>query len=40
MTPKSDTNMLYVLACSTLGAIFSLAATWIYVAHSVQPMVA
>jgi hypothetical protein len=33
-------NTLYVLACSTLGAIFSLAATWIFVAHSMQPMVA
>jgi hypothetical protein len=40
MTPQSDSNTLYVLACSTLGAIFSLAATWIFVAHSVAPMVA
>jgi hypothetical protein len=40
MTTQSDSNTLYVLACSTLGAIFSLAATWIFVAHTVQPMVA
>jgi hypothetical protein len=40
MTPQLDSNTLYVLTCSTLGAIFSLAATWIFVALYVQPMVA
>ena len=40
MTTQSDSNTLYVLACSKLGVIFSLAATWIFVAHTVQPMVA
>jgi hypothetical protein len=40
MTTNSDRNTLYVLACSTFGAIFSLAATWIFVAHSAQPLVA
>jgi hypothetical protein len=40
MTTNSDRNTLYVLACSTFGAIFSLAATWMFVAHSVQPLVA
>jgi hypothetical protein len=40
MTTQTDSNTLYVLAGSTLGAILSLAATWILVANSVQPMVA
>jgi hypothetical protein len=40
MTPNSDRNTLYVLACSTFGAIFSLAATWTLIAHSAQPLVA
>ena len=40
MSTNSDRNTLYVLACSTFGAIFSLAATWMFVAHSVQPLVA
>ena len=40
MTTQTDSNTLYVLAASTLGAIFGLAATWVFVAHSVQSMVA
>jgi hypothetical protein len=40
MPPQSDSRSLYVLVASTLGAILSLAATWILIAHSVQPLVA
>ena len=40
MAPQSDTNTLYVLVSSLAGTVLSLAATWISVAHSVQPMVA
>jgi hypothetical protein len=40
MTTQTDSKTLYLLAGSTLGAIFGLATTWIFVAHSVQPMVA
>ena len=40
MAPQSDTNTLYVLVSSLAGTVLSLAATWVFVAHSVQPMVA
>jgi hypothetical protein len=40
MTPQSDTRTLYVLVSSLAGTVLSLAATWIFVAHSVQPLVA
>jgi hypothetical protein len=40
MATQSDTNTLYVLVSSLAGTVLSLAATWIFVAHSVQPMVA
>jgi len=32
---RSDNRSLYVLITGTLGAMFSLAATWIIVAHQV-----
>ena len=35
ISTKSDSGTLYVLITSTLGAMFSLAATWIIVAHEV-----
>jgi hypothetical protein len=35
MPTQSDSRSLYVLITSTLGAMFSLAATWIIVAHEV-----
>jgi hypothetical protein len=40
MAPQSDTRTLYVLVSSLAGTVLSLGATWIIVAHSVQPMVA
>jgi hypothetical protein len=40
MAPRSDNRSLYVLVASTLGAIFSLAAAWILVAHPITSMVA
>jgi len=40
MAPQSDTNTLYVLVSSLAGTVLSLAATWIFVAHSAQAMVA
>jgi hypothetical protein len=35
ISTQSDSRTLYVLITSTLGAMFSLAATWIIVAHEV-----
>lgn len=35
ISTQSDGRTLYVLVTSTLGAMFSLAATWIIVAHEV-----
>jgi hypothetical protein len=35
ISTQSDSGTLYVLITSTLGAMFSLAATWIIVAHEV-----
>ena len=35
ISAQSDSRTLYVLITSTLGAMFSLAATWIIVAHEV-----
>jgi len=35
ISTKSDSGTLYALISSTLGAMFSLAATWIIVAHEV-----
>src|SRR5262249_36343895 len=40
MAPQSEARTLYVLVSSLAGTVLSLAATWIFVAHSVQPMVA
>jgi hypothetical protein len=40
MAPQSDARTLYVLVSSLAGAVLSLAPTWIFVAHSVQPIVA
>jgi hypothetical protein len=40
MTTQSDNSTLYVLVSSLAGTVLSLAATWIVVAHSMQPMVA
>jgi len=40
MATQSDTNTLYVLVSSLAGTVLSLTATWIFVAHSVQPLVA
>jgi hypothetical protein len=40
MAPQSDTRTLYVLVSSLAGTVLSFAASWIFVAHSVQPMVA
>jgi len=40
MAPQSDARTLYVLVSSLASAVLSLAATWIFVAHSVQPIVA
>jgi hypothetical protein len=40
MAPQSEARTLYVLVCSLAGTVLSLAFTWIFVAHSVQPMVA
>jgi hypothetical protein len=40
MAPQSDTSTLYVLVSSLAGTVLGLLATWIFVAHSVQPMVA
>jgi hypothetical protein len=40
MAPQPDTRTLYVLVTSLAGAVLSLAVSWIFVAHSVQPMVA
>jgi len=40
MAPQSDARTLYVLVSSLAGTVLSLAATWIFVAHSLQPMVA
>jgi len=40
MAPQSDTSSLHVLICSLAGTVLSLAATWIVVAHSAQPMIA
>jgi hypothetical protein len=36
MAPQPDTHTLYVLVSSLAGTVLSLAATWIFVAHSVQ----
>ena len=38
-TPQ-DRKFPYVLVCSTLGTIVSLASVWIMIAHSFAPMVA
>jgi hypothetical protein len=35
ISTRSDNRSLYVLITSTLGAMFSMAATWIIVAHQV-----
>jgi hypothetical protein len=40
MAPQSDTRTLYVLVSSLAGTVLSLAATWIFFAHSAQAMVA
>jgi hypothetical protein len=40
MAPQSDSRTLYVLVSSLVGTVLSLAASWIFVAHSVQAMVA
>jgi hypothetical protein len=32
---QSDNRSVYVLVASTVGTVFSLAATWIVVAHEV-----
>jgi hypothetical protein len=38
MTSFTDNSFPYVLICSTLGAIFSLASVWMVTAHSVSPV--
>jgi hypothetical protein len=38
--PQAEARTLYVLVSSLAGTVLSLAATWIFVAHSVQPLVA
>jgi hypothetical protein len=40
MATQSDSNSLYVLVSSLGGTVLSLVATWIFVAHSAQAMVA
>ena len=37
---STDQSFPYVLVCSTLGTIISLAAAWLLAAHSLAPMVA
>jgi hypothetical protein len=40
MTTQSEARTLYVLVSSLAGTVLSLASAWIFVAHSVQPMIA
>jgi hypothetical protein len=40
MATQSEARTLYVLVSSLAGTVLSLTATWIFVAHSVQPLVA
>ncbi len=37
---QQDSSFPYVLLCSTLGTLVSLASVWIMTAHSYAPMVA
>ncbi len=37
---STDQSFPYVLLCSTVGTIISLAAAWLIAAHSLAPMVA
>ncbi len=37
---KQDNSFPYVLVCSTLGTLVSLASVWIMTAHAFAPMVA
>jgi hypothetical protein len=38
MTSLTDNSFPYVLICSTLGAIVSLASVWMVTAQSVSPV--
>ena len=39
MTATTDNSFPYVLVCSTLGTVLSLASTWLVTAVSFSPMV-
>lgn len=40
MTATTDTSFPYVLVCSTLGTVVSLASVWLAASLSYAPMIA